>query len=556
MTSKLKIKQPHFIGKGLWGCLVFTFLFLIGLIFPATVFAEITDGFDELSVNVNVKGIGSAEVPALYHEQELYLSVTDVFNFLKIKNSYNESMDSISGYIIDENAKYLIDKQNNSIVYQSKIFNLSSKDIIRADGKLYLKRSYFGSVFGLQCNFNFRNLSVVLDTDIDLPIIKEMRQELMRANMNRLKGDVVADSTIGRQYPMASFGTADWLINHTHDLKGQSDIRLNLSLGGILLGGETSVALNYFTNSGFAEKQQFYQWRHVNNDRKALRQVLLGKIQPQFISSVYAPSVGLQFTNTATTFKRSFGTYTISNTTNPGWIVELYVNNVLVNYVKADASGFYTFQVPLVYGNSIVKLRFYGPYGEERATDEYINIPFNFMSAGQFEYNVSAGFIEDGFHTFEINRNFGDSIVKTIIEGQKNSLFSRARFNYGLNPYITIGGGVEYLSSVTSGTIMPFISTSVRLTPLLLLTADYTDKVVSRGILTYSLPSNVQFELNYSKYNKNQTAINLEYLEQRKAMVSFPLRNKYFSIFREFLLIKLYLNHLVLLQLNGCYQEQ
>ena len=31
------------------------------------------------------------------------------------------------------------------------------------------------------------------------------------------------------------------------------------------------------------------------------------------------------------------------------------MNNVLISYVKADASGFYTFQVPLVYGNSDVK---------------------------------------------------------------------------------------------------------------------------------------------------------------------------------------------------------
>ncbi|HMT28192.1 MAG TPA: hypothetical protein PKD91_02820, partial [Bacteroidia bacterium] len=62
-------------------------------------------------------------------------------------------------------------------------------------------------------------------------------------------------------------------------------------------------------------------------------------------------------------------------------------------------------------------------------------------------------------------------------------------------------------------------------------TADYTDKVVSRGVLTYSLPSNVQFELNYSKYDKNQKAIRLDYLEQLKALVSFPLRSKKFSAY-------------------------
>ena len=501
------------------------------MLFSTNLVAGSGDDFEELSVNVNVKGIGNAEIPALYLEEELYLSVTDVFNFLKIKNTYNENLDSISGFLIDENAGFLISKERNMIIYQNQKIELNKNDLIRYDGKLYLRRTYYGSVFGLQCNFNFRNLSVILDTDVDLPVIKEMRQELMRANLNKLKGDQIADTTIRRHFPIAHFGMADWLINNTHNLDGENDLRVNLALGAILFGGEASLSLNYFSNSDFLEKQQYYLWRHVNNDRKALRQVLLGKVQPQFTSSVYSPAVGAMITNTATTFNQSFGSYTISNTTNPGWVVELYVNNVLVNYVKADASGFYSFQVPLVYGSSVVKLRFYGPYGEERATEEYINIPFNFMPAGHFEYNVSGGFIEDGFHTYNITSNYGDSVVNTIVEGQKNSIFSKAKVNYGLNPYITVGGGVEYLSSVSSGSTMPFINTSIRLTPMLLLTADYTDKVVSRGVLTYSLPSNVQFELNYSKYDKNQKAIRLDYLEQLKALVSFPLRSKKFSAY-------------------------
>ena len=62
--------------------------------------------------------------------------------------------------------------------------------------------------------------------------------------------------------------------------------------------------------------------------------------------------------------------------------MELYVNNVLVDYVKADASGFFTFEVPLVYGNSLVKLRYYGPWGEEHSREQTISIPFNFLPPG------------------------------------------------------------------------------------------------------------------------------------------------------------------------------
>jgi len=282
-----------------------------------------------------------------------------------------------------------------------------------------------------------------------------------------------------------------------------------LTLGSILAGGEANVTLNYNNNTPFTEKQQYYLWRYANNDHRALRQVLAGKISSGATSSLYSPVVGVQFTNTPTTYRRSFGSYTLSDFTEPGWLVELYVNNVLVDYIKADASGFFTFEVPLVYGNSGVKLQFYGPWGEERSKEQNISIPFNFLPVGEFEYKVSAGMVEDSLH----------------------SRFSRANFSYGVARRFTIGGGVEYLSSVTSGNIMPFVNTSLRLASSLLISGEYTYGVRAKGILNYRLPSNVQFELNYTKYEKGQKAINYNYLEERKVAVSVPIRSANFSAF-------------------------
>jgi hypothetical protein len=224
--------------------------------------------------------------------------------------------------------------------------------------------------------------------------------------------------------------------------------------------------------------------------------------------------VGIQFTNTATTYKRSFGTYTLSNTTEPEWTVELYVNNVLVNYTKADASGFYTFQVPMVYGNSIVKLRFYGPWGEVQTSEKYISIPFNFVPLHQFEYNVTGGVVDDG----------------------QRDLFSRVMFNYGLDRRITVGGGMEYLSSLVSGKSMPFINASLRVGSRILISGEHTYGVRSKGIMSYRAPSNLTVDLDYTKYDKDQTAVRFNYLEEKKIIVSLPLRGKKFTAFSRFTL--------------------
>ena len=458
--------------------------------------------YDEISIFLEVPHIGGTEIDAVIRDEELYLPITGLFDFLKIRNTPASDQESISGFFINPEATYLIERSTNEIVYQGKNIKLNPGDLIRTESNLYLKSKYFGQIFGLDCVFDFRNLSVKVSSKVELPYIRELRLEEMRRNLTRLKGEMKADTNIGRTHPMFRFGTADWSAIATEETGAGSDTRLNLALGAMIAGGEATASLYYNSMNPFSEKQQQYLWRYVNNDFKLLRQVMAGKIATQATSSLYNPVVGVQFTNTPTTFRRSFGTYTLSDRTEPGWIVELYVNNVLVDYVKADASGFFKFEVPLVYGNSMVKLKFFGPWGEERTQEQNISIPFNFLPPKIMEYTISAGIVEDSLW----------------------SRFSRASLNYGATKNITIGGGMEYLSSLPSNQFMPFTNISFRLTNNLLVTGDYTHGVRAKGTITYRLPSNMQFDLNYTWYKKDQKALFYNYREERKATISMPLK--------------------------------
>jgi hypothetical protein len=500
-------------------CYFVFFSFIFAFVLPSDIFAQVQPDYDEVLVFLDVPRAGGAEISAVIRGEELYLPVTDLFDFLKVRNITSPGMETISGFFINPGADYVISRSENFIRYQDKTFNLLPGDLIRTESNLYLRSSYFGKVFGLDCIFNFRNLSVSLKTKLELPYIREMRQEEMRRNLTRLKDEVKADTNIGRSYPLFRYGMADWSVYANEEIKGKSETTINLTLGSMLAGGEANASLYYNSRQPFTEKQQNYLWRRVDNDFKPLRQVMAGKIATHAISTIYNPVIGVQFTNTPTTFRRSFGSYTLSDKTEPGWIVELYVNNVLVDYVKADASGFFTFEVPLVYGNSIVQLKFFGPWGEERAKQQNVNIPYNFLPKNTMEYTVSAGVVEDS----SISR------------------FSRASINYGVSRSLTVGGGMEYLSSVKSGPAMPYISGSFSLLKNLLLSGQYYYGVGAKGTLNYRLPSNMQFDLNYTKYDKNQTAINYNYLEERKAVLSLPLKIGKFSSYQRFSLYQIVL---------------
>lgn len=467
------------------------------------------DEYEQILITLNVQRIGSLEIPGIVYGRSVYLSVKDLFDFLKIRNYPAANFDSINGFFINSKATFLIDKSNNRIAYSGRIYKLKPEDLINDPVTLYLKSDYFGQIFGLDCAFDFRSLTVNLATKIELPAIREMQLELMHRNMTQLKGEKKADTVIGRNFPLFHIGVADWMVMSTQETKGRSNTRANLGIGALAFGGELNLNLNYNSDEKINLRQQYYQWRYVNNDLAAVKQVTLGKIFAQSVSSIYAPVNGLQITNTPTTYRRSFGTYTLSNTTEPDWTVELYVNNVLVNYTKADGSGFYSFEVPMVYGSSVVKLRFYGPWGEEKTTEKYISIPFNFIPSRKLEYNVTGGIVNDA----------------------GKGLYARAAVNYGLGRQVTIGGGVEYLSTVTSGKFMPFVNTSLSLGQHFLFSGEYVYGVRSKGVLSYRAASNLQVDASYTKYDKAQTAIFFNYLDEKKIVLSMPFRAKKFTAY-------------------------
>ena len=394
----------------------------------------------------------------------------------------------------------------------NQVFNIPVSDVIFTNNGNYLKADYFGKIFGLNTNFSFRSLSFKMETNKELPILKEMRLQKMRENLDRVKGNVIPDTIAERRFPFFKPGVLDWGVITTQQTLMENDNRLMLGLGTMFLGGETNLMLNYSSRVPFTSRNQFYQWRYVDNDSKFFKQVTAGRILTRATSSLFAPVSGVQISNSPLHNRRSFGTYLLNDYTEPRWTVELFVNNVLVDFTQADASGFYSFEVPLMYGNTSVNLRFYGPWGEERFEERMINIPYNFVPKNKVEYTASAG----------------------IVENENLRRFGRFNLNYGLSNTITFGGGIEYLSGVESGEFMPFVNSSMRLAPGLLFTGEYMHGVKGDALLSYRTPRDLQLDLNYINYNKYQTAINYNYLEERKISLSSPIRAGTFRMFGRF----------------------
>lgn len=480
------------------------YLFLFSMIaFSATAQEE---NCDEVLVLLQVKYIGATEISSVICGSDVYLSIPEVLDFIKIRNTPNSSFTVINGFFINQNNTFKIDQYTNTIFYKEEVFTLKPSDFIRTSTNLFLKASYFNQIFGLENSFSFRSLSVEMTSKLELPAIKEARLQAMRDNLNKIKQEFIADTTIVREKPLFHFGTANWAANTIQQSEGGHSERILLNLGGIVAGGELTTSLNYTSNQPIAAKNQFYRWRYVNNDNKYIKQLTLGKISVPSKATILFPFVGAQITNASTRIRKSFGTYILSDHTQANWTVELYINNVLIDYLQADANGFFSFNVPLMYGRTEVTLRYYGPWGEEQFFSNQFVVPALFLPKKEIEYTISSGIIEDG----------------------RGSIFTNAKVNYGLSNYITLGGGLEYISSLESNKSIPFLNSSFRLSSQLFLSASYYSKVLYDLNLNYTTPKNLRFDFDYSKYDKNQEAVRFNYSEMRKASISMPIRSSFF----------------------------
>jgi len=460
--------------------------------------------YDEIPVHVVVPGYKMFYLDAIYtHNKQLYINVEDLFRTLNIACFANPAGNRVSGFIENESKTYSIDYVSGELRIGNLVYS-NPNGLIKESGAYYLESSLFTQAFGMALGFNYRAMTITINPGFELPAVKQKRIEQMRSNLAKVQGREAADTVLERYYHLVKFGNLDWLINTSQRSDELPNNHFAIGLGTELLYGEADVSLNYYNRYKFDNRQVQYLWRWVNNNNKIIKQAQVGKIASQTISFINSPVIGAVMRNAPTTVRKATGFYALHQTTEPNWTVELYINNVLIDYTRADASGAYSFNVPVVYGYNTLKLKFYGPMGEERTEERAMNMPYTVMQSGEFEYSLSAGVVQDS----------------------SNSRMGKCELNYGVSRLLTVSGGFEYLSSIPNGPFIPYAKASIQPFNKLTFSGEYAYGVRSSGLLNYYFGKDALLEVNYTKYVEGQLSTRFNADVERKVRLSFPLRFK------------------------------
>ena len=438
---------------------------------------------------------------------QIYLNVEAVFKVLKIKCI--PDLNNLVGFIENEQNAYKINFEKKRISIGNKSIDISN-GILEEFGVKYIEASLLLDAFGLNFVFNPRSLTAKLTSNFELPFIKELRYEKARKNILKFQGkSSIADTIIPRTYHLFKLGTLDWNVSSSQTINKTTNTNINIGLGTELLFGEANFSVGYNPEQKFDIKNLQYGWRWINNDNKIIKQANIGPVSGPSLSTGSANVIGATINNSSNTVRRARGSYTITDTTEPNWTVELYINDELIDYTQADAAGLYIFQVPIVYGFTTLKLKFYGPLGEERTEERIKNTPYTFIPEKSLKYSLTTGIVQDTL----------------------NSRFAKIGLNYGVTRSLTVAGGLEYLSSNLNQPFIPFAKVAYQPFSTIVLNVEYIHQNELKGLLNFNVSKRSFLGVNYTKYIASNINIGSNVLENFNANFSMPINFKSFKGF-------------------------
>jgi hypothetical protein len=461
---------------------------------------QFPEEYDELFVYLSVENLGYYEIDAIYASEKLYMPCLKLFKILSIYTEASAQLDSISGYMADRSKSFQLNFTTNKLIYAGKQLDVTAADYLISYDDVFLSADVYKNLFGFSLNLDFRSLLVRLQSDSELPIVKILKQKKLRENLRSLSGEIQIDSTVQREFHVYRGAVLDWNIRLSQSSTEKPTAQLRGALGMELLGGEFVVRSAISSQNKNGIRSQSFRWRYISNKSALLRQVNVGFIGVPLNSQVTVPLFGAGVSNTPVGFRSSYGSITLRRNTQPGWEVEVFVNNVLVGYATADANGDVQLEIPLMYGNTEIQIRYYGPWGEEEIEEQSIAIPFLFVPQGKLEYQAFYGVTADS-----VRNNF-----------------SYARLAYGLNRRVTLFAGHEYFDRNTVNRTMPFASASLVLSDGLLMNYQFVSNAYHTTSMLWRLPSGFFFEGRGKWYNQNQDAELNNNLTEYTGSFNFP----------------------------------
>lgn len=434
---------------------------------------------EEVFLNLSYEKLFVYPLSAVLVEDKIFLPVVEFLKGLKINYEVKNSKKLIEGLFISNNLNYSINFDLKTIKIGEKYIEFTENDFVLLDDVYYIHPVIFENLFNTTIEVNFNKLVVEVKSPDKLPAMIYYERDAERTDLKKNEVEVSAPLIYKKDRTYLNAGFLDYSLSSNFMRNSDPGYNYNFDLGTEFLGGDLKTSIGgSFEKGKFNNGDGNFLWKYALDKNSFLNQVYVGQLN--YTGQYNGLINGIQITNTPVEPRITFDKYTITETTVPNSDVELYINNQLYDYKKADALGNVFFDIPLNFGSNYIYLKIFSPTGEVLENQKKIQVPTGFLPQGSVDYNVSFG---------ELNTS-----KQKLLAGD---------VSVGVTNWLTNTAGFEKITSMEQAPTF-YNSVSARLFSEYIMNVTVAPKIYNRATLNASFISNLYFEVGHTQFEDNK----------------------------------------------------
>jgi hypothetical protein len=416
-------------------------LLLAALLAPTAAHAQAvpdTTGLEPILIELSVGRYGSRTVPAYRSSGDALLPVLQLAELAELQATLLSTA-AIELTVRQDRHPVVLDPTRWEIRAPDVTLELTPADrLIKADDQ-YLSTRVLSRLLHVTFAVNWSELSVaVLDAD-SLPIGRRLARERAHALFRRSGREGGPDLALETERIRWDGMVLDYsVLAPSQDLMGSG--AWSAGLGANLFGGSLQSRLASAGPPRDGDVRVDASWTGVWRKSRYVTQLRLG----DGLATGPRPRTVRGLTLSNAPFLRSslFGDIGFEGALGPGWEIEAYRGGRLIALDSADATGRFSFDLPVEYGENAMDFVAYGPFGEVRRFNRNYRVSGDVIPDRKVEYGLTVGACRTDACAASANLDlrYGISSRWTVRGGVDR--FWRDSLAGLSHPYLGLGGSI------------------------------------------------------------------------------------------------------------------
>ncbi|WP_316979678.1 MSCRAMM family protein [Shumkonia mesophila] len=359
--------------------------------------AEVEELIFELRLNNLVL---SEAFPGLLRGASLLLPLGDLARALEFPISEDPRAGYANGWFLRENRLFSLDVGRAEVVLEGRPIDIDRRMIIVEPDGIYVDIRQLARWFPVDFSFDTASLTVFIMSREPLPVEERLARGLYRqrafAGRRERREYARVDSPPAMLAPPVGDLSAEFTARREPESGSTTSLRYSGLMTGEMLYANSEV---YFAGD---DEDRLTDMR-IRLERKDPDGRALGRlgVREAAVGDVLTPEMplvaklqlgrGAVLSNMDLETPEEFDRITLEGNLPLGWEIELYRNEVLLEFQTASADGRYRFEdVSLLFGVNVLRLIFYGPQGQRREEVRQVRVDTDQINAGEIRYRIAA----------------------------------------------------------------------------------------------------------------------------------------------------------------------